>query len=146
YGIKISKVAEMGTAEIEMMVGEIRVGSHKSNQSIHLFKLSMMTFDQPLFLEATDHLLARMSFEKVFMGYYLPFLEEIGLMWQTGTIQPAHEHFISSLIRMVVIQQTVVASKNVKKGTGPQYLLFLPFGESHELGLMYVNYLIALGC
>lgn len=142
YGVKISKVAKMGTSEIEMMVGEIRVGRKDINHTIHLFKLAMMTFDQPLFLDATDHLLAKMPFEEVFPGYYLPFLEEIGIMWQAGTIQPAHEHFISCLIRMVVMQQTAICSRKVKKGTVPSYVLFLPFGEIHELGLMYLQYLI----
>ncbi len=142
YGVKISKVAKMQTSEIEMMVGEIRVGRKDINYTIHLFKLSMMTFDQPLFLDATDHLLAKMPFEEVFFGYYLPFLEEIGLMWQAGTIQPVHEHFISCLIRMIVMQQTAQSSRKVKKGTVPAYILFLPFGEIHELGLLYLQYLI----
>ena len=142
YGLKISKVAKMGTAEIETMVGEIRVGRQDVNHTIHLFKLSMMTFDQPLFLDATDHLLEKMAFEEVFPRYYLPFLEEIGLMWQAGTIQPAHEHFISCLIRMVVMQQTIRCSSRVRKGTVPAYVLFLPFGEIHELGLLYLQYLI----
>lgn len=142
YGVKISKVAKMGTAEIEMMVGEIRVGRQDINHTIHLFKLAMMTFDQPLFLDATDHLLAKMPFEEVFLKYYLPFLEEIGLMWQAGTIQPSHEHFISCLIHMIVIQQTAVCSRKVKKGVLPAYVLFLPFGEIHELGLMFLQYLI----
>lgn len=142
YGLKISKVAKMSMTEIEMMVGEIRVGRQDINHTIHLFKLAMMTFDQPLFLDATDHLLSKMPFEEVFLGYYLPFLEEIGLMWQSGAIQPAHEHFISCLIRMIVIQQTAMCSKKVKKGSLPAHVLFLPFGEIHELGLMFLQYLI----
>lgn len=142
YGVKISKVAKMGASEIEMMVGEIRVGRQDVNYTIHLFKLAMMTFDQPLFLDATDHLLSKMPFEKVFLAYYMPFLEEIGLMWQAGTIQPAHEHFISCLIRMVVMQQTALCSRKVRKGIAAKYVLFLPFGEIHELGLMYLQYLI----
>ncbi|WP_308131231.1 MerR family transcriptional regulator [uncultured Flavobacterium sp.] len=142
YGVKISKVAKMRTEEIEMMVGEIRVGREDIKHTLHLFKLAMMTFDQPLFLDATDHLLAKMPFERVFNEYYIPFLQEIGLMWQAGTIQPAHEHFISCLIRMVLIQQISLCSRRVRKGTLPAYVLFLPFGEIHELGLMFLQYLI----
>lgn len=142
YGVKISKVAKMRTEEIEMMVGEIRVGREDIKHTLHLFKLAMMTFDQPLFLDATDHLLIKMPFEKVFLEYYIPFLQEIGLMWQAGTIQPAHEHFISCLIRMVLIQQISLCSRRVRKGTLPAYVLFLPFGEIHELGLMFLQYLI----
>lgn len=142
YGVKISKVAKMGTSEIEMMVGEIRVGRQDVNHAIHLFKLAMMTFDQPLFLDATDHLLAKMPFEKIFLNYYMPFLEEIGIMWQAGTIEPAHEHFISCLIRMVIMQQIALSSKKVRKGIAAKYVLFLPFGEIHELGLIFLQYLI----
>lgn len=144
YGIKISKLAVMDTVAIEMMVGETRMGRMQLDHSMRLFKLSMMTFDQPLFLEATEHLLTKMPFHEVFETYYIPFLEEIGLMWQSGNIQPVHEHFISCLIRMVVTQQTALCSRKVRKSVFPKYVLFLPFGEVHELGLLYIHYLITL--
>ncbi len=142
-GFKISRVAQMATSDIEMMVREIKLGSHGSSSSIHLYKLSMMTFDQALFLETTDQLLAQIPFRDVFMDHYMPFLEEIGLMWQAGTIQPAHEHFISCLIRMVLLQQTAISTRKIRKGAMPGYVLFLPFGEIHEFGLMYLQYEIA---
>lgn len=140
YGIKISKVARMGGAEIEKMVVELRSTRQDIAHILHQYKLSMMTFDQTLFGDTTDHLLTKMPFREVFMGYFLPFLEEVGLMWQTATIQPAHEHFISNLIRMYVVQQTALAGRKLKRGASPDYVLFLPFGEIHELGLLYLQY------
>lgn len=143
YGFKISQVAVMGSSAIELLVREIRTGHTGTAQSLPLFKLSMMTFDQSLFLETTDQLLSQMPFRNVFMNHYMPFLEEIGLMWQAGTVQPPHEHFISCLIRMVIMQQTAASSRKIRKDVAPAYVLFLPFGEIHEVGLMYLQYEIA---
>ena len=70
-----------------------------------------------------------------------PFFEKIGLLWQTGSINPAHEHFVSNLFRqklMVAIDNIVVTeSQSAKK-----FLLFLPEAEYHELALLFYNYLI----
>lgn len=142
-GLKVSKVAKLGATEIETMVNEIRSAKVVKIPSIHLFKLAMMTFDQSLFLETSDSLLNRMPFEELFLEHYMQLLDEVGLMWQTGNIQPAHEHFISCLIRMVTINQTAVSTKRIKKDAQPDYILFLPYGEIHELGLLFLNYLIS---
>jgi hypothetical protein len=39
------------------------------------------------------------SFKEIFNQVFIPLLEELGLLWQTDTITPAHEHFISYLIK-----------------------------------------------
>ena len=62
-------------------------------------------------------------------------------MWQTGTINTAHEHFISNLMRQkmfVAIDSQVSGNPSDPKTS----LLFLPEGELHELGLLFANYLI----
>jgi methanogenic corrinoid protein MtbC1 len=62
------------------------------------------------------------------------------MLWTMGNIQPAQEHFISNLIRQKII---VAIDKQVlsKKATS-KFLLFLPEGEMHEIGLLLANYMI----
>jgi hypothetical protein len=69
-----------------------------------------------------------------------PFLEKIGILWQTGHIMPAQEHFVSNIIRqklIVAIDGAVPSATNHKKA-----VLFLPEGEHHELGLLFLYYLL----
>jgi hypothetical protein len=67
----------------------------------------------------------------------------VGLLWQTETILPVHEHFISNLITQKIqintdeLKHTQISNENV-------YILFLPENEIHELGLLYLNYELVL--
>jgi MerR family transcriptional regulator, light-induced transcriptional regulator len=54
-------------------------------------------------------------------------------------INPAHEHFISNLVRQKLI---VAIDGQVPSGTGKKFLLFLPEGELHEISLLFASYLI----
>ena len=71
-------------------------------------------------------------------------MNELGLLWQTDTISPAHEHFISYLIKqkLVINIEKVQAQKPSK--TDKVFVLSLPMNEIHELVLMYINYEILL--
>jgi methanogenic corrinoid protein MtbC1 len=61
-------------------------------------------------------------------------------MWQTGSVNPAQEHFITNLIR----QKLVSAIDNVKPSeTKPtkKIIFFLPEGELHEISLLLYSYM-----
>ena len=63
------------------------------------------------------------------------------MLWQTGSILPAQEHFISNLIRQkltVAIDGQFVTDKESKG----KWLLYLPEGELHELSLMFAAFLL----
>jgi methanogenic corrinoid protein MtbC1 len=70
-----------------------------------------------------------------------PFLNRIGTLWITGSIGPAQEHFISNLVRQKIIVaidgQVIKYSPNSKK-----FILYLPEGELHEMGLLFASYII----
>lgn len=62
-------------------------------------------------------------------------------MWQTGSINPAHEHFITNIIR----QKLIVAIDGQSHETdvwSKKFVLYLPEGEFHEIGLLFANYAI----
>lgn len=70
-----------------------------------------------------------------------PFLHQIGVLWLTGSIHPAHEHFITNLIRQKLFV-AIDAQTGASKGKARRFLLFLPEGEPHEIGLLFANYMI----
>ena len=140
YGYKISKISEMPQEKIPELVRNIVSEKSAKSHAISSFKMAMMNFDQTLFFNTYDRLLSEKSFREVFYEVFIPLMEEIGLLWQSETITPAHEHFISYLIKLklLVITEKVQSKKPVYNDK--LFVLYLPSNEIHELGLMYLNY------
>lgn len=63
----------------------------------------MLNYDQVLFYHTYNSLLAHKSFREIFHDNFIPLLNEIGMLWQTDTISPANEHFISNLIKQKIL-------------------------------------------
>ncbi len=70
-----------------------------------------------------------------------PFLSKIGVLWQTDAINPAQEHFVTSLIRQKMMVAIDALSISRQKGA-KKYLLYLPEGELHELTLLFGSYIV----
>ena len=49
------------------------------------------------------NLLEGHTFREIFYDVFLPLLNEIGLLWQTNTISPAHEHYLSVHIKQKIL-------------------------------------------
>lgn len=140
YGYKISRIAKIQETEIPKIVNQIITEKSKKNHAINDFKLSMMNFDQQLFLQTYQNLLSNKSFKEVFFEIFILLLEEIGYLWQSNTITPAHEHFISYLIKQKLLVETEKLQIVNALPDSKVYILFLPENEIHELGLMFINY------
>ena len=100
----------------------------------------MINFDQSLFNNTFYKLEEEMPFKTIFFDTFIPLLDHIGLLWQTDTITPAHEHFIVELIKKKILVETEKAYKeNTPDLTQTPFALFLPDNEMHELGLLFTN-------
>lgn len=140
HGYKISRIASYPQEQIPIMVREIISEKSAKNHAISAFKMAMMNFDQELFFTTYAQLLSEKSFKEVFYEVFIPLMTEMGLLWQAETISPAHEHFISYLIKQKLLINTekLQVMKPTKSNT--VFVLSLPMNEIHELGLMYLNY------
>ena len=140
-GFKISKIAKLDEKAICSKVSELSQEANSNNHYIDLFKLSMLNFDQSLFTKTYKELAIKHTFEYIFYHIIVPFLGEIGLLWQTNTITPAHEHFIVELIKQKILISTehILNTKEDSKST-EAFIIFLPDNEVHELGALYSNY------
>lgn len=144
YGYKISRIAEYSSEKIELLVREIISEKSSKNHAINAFKMAMMNFDQVLFFKTYSNLLSEKSFREIFYEVFIPLMNEIGLLWQSGTITPAQEHFISYLIKQKLLVNTEKIQVLEPTRTDKIFVLYLPENEIHELGLMYLNYEILL--
>ena len=143
-GYKISKIAKIPESEIPVIVKEIVAKNSERSHSTNAFKLAMINFDQSLFFNTYNSLLAERSFREIFFEVFLPLLNELGLLWQTDTISPAHEHFITNLIKQKIYINTEKLQIIEPTRKDKVFVLFLPENEIHELGLLYLNYEINL--
>jgi len=139
-GLKISKIAGLSKNKMEIKVKEIvfKVGFESS--ALNSFKLAMLNFDEPLFNQTYNSLIAHSSFRTIFSKIFLQFLNEIGVLWMVNSITPAHEHFIINLIKQKLylnIEKLQLINVN---SDSEKYVLFLPLNEIHELGLLYVHF------
>ncbi|MFY0483129.1 MerR family transcriptional regulator [Flavobacterium sp. PLA-1-15] len=144
YGYKISTISKYPAEKIPVLVREIISEKSVKNHAINAFKMAMINFDQSLFITTYNNLLSEKSFREIFNEIFIPLLNEIGLLWQTDTIKPAHEHFISNLILQKLIINTEKVQILEPEKKEKVFVLFLPINEVHELGLMYLNYEISL--
>ncbi|KIA99136.1 MULTISPECIES: MerR family transcriptional regulator [unclassified Flavobacterium] len=144
YGYKISKIATYPQEKIPQLVREIISSKNAKNHAISSFKMAMMNFDQELFFNTFNWLTAEKSFKEVFHQVFIPLLNELGLLWQSETITPAHEHFVSYLIKQKLYINTEKLQVLKPTKTDKIFVLSLPMNEIHELGLMYIQYEILL--
>ena len=139
-GYKISKITSIKEEDIPKLVKEIASKNDVDNHAINTLKLAMLNFDQALFYNTYESLLKEKSFESIFYDVFIPMLSNIGMLWQTDTITPAHEHFITTLIRQKIIVNTEKIQSNQTNDSKKTFVLYLPDNEIHELGLMFLNY------
>ena len=144
YGYKISKISKLSEDKIALLVNQIISEKSAKNHAISSFKMAMMNFDQTLFFTTYNSLLSQKSFKEIFREVFIPLITEIGLLWQTDTITPAHEHFISYLIKQKLLINTEKLQILTPTRDNKLFALYLPQNEIHELGLMYLNYEILL--
>ncbi|WP_179377054.1 MerR family transcriptional regulator [Winogradskyella wichelsiae] len=139
-GYKISKIATIEPQEIPQLVRELATKTNLDSHAINAFKLAMINFDQALFYKTYETLLTEKSFENIFYNIFIPLLTEIGLLWQTDTITPAHEHFISILIRQKILINTEKVQSKQSHHPVKTFVLYLPDNEIHDLGLTFINH------
>jgi methanogenic corrinoid protein MtbC1 len=140
HGYKISKISKYPPEKIPALVREIISDKSAKSHAISAFKMAMINFDHSLFFSTYNTLLSEKSFREVFYEVFIPLMTEMGLLWQSDTITPAHEHFISYLIKQKLLINTEKVQILEPSRTDKVFVLYLPMNEIHELGLMYLNY------
>jgi MerR family transcriptional regulator, light-induced transcriptional regulator len=141
HGLKISKIANLKNEEIYNHVNSLSRESWSYESQIESILVSMIDLDEKKFEKILSKCIMQMGFENTIIKVIYPFFSRLGLLWQTGNVSPAQEHFISNLVR----QKVIVAIDGVipqEINNPKKFLLFLPDGELHELALLFIYFLI----
>lgn len=140
-GFKISKLTKMSKDELERLAFEKALTDSDADSQVDAMISAMFSLDEPAFNKVLSSHLLRNGLEKTMMELFFPFLKRVGVLWQTGQVNPSYEHFMSNLIR----QKMIVAIDGLTVPLNPKpkkFVLFLPENETHELGLLFANFII----
>ncbi|MEP1035359.1 MerR family transcriptional regulator [Ekhidna sp.] len=139
HGIKISKIVAMPRDLLAQEVQNISFEDRSHQDQISALTLAMIDLNEDAFALILEECTKMIGFEKAMMDIIYPFMRKIGILWMTNSINPAQEHFISHLVRQKMI---VATDQTISVENGSLFLLFLPEGELHELGLLFANFLL----
>ncbi len=140
YGYKISHIDKMSEAEIKEKIVSLNQHEAQQERIVNDLIKNMVDLDMESFEVALDKFIMVRGVERAITQIIFPFLEKIGILWLTNHINPAQEHLVSNIIRQKLIVGIEAVSSSVK--VNKSVLLFLPEGEYHELGLLFIYYML----
>ena len=140
YGYKISHIDKMNEGEIKEKILSLNQMEAQQERIVNDLIQCMVDIDIERLEVILDKYIAARGIEKAITHIIFPFMEKIGILWLTNHINPAQEHLVTNVIRqkLIVGIDGIVTSLKVNKTV----LLFLPDGEYHELGLLFMYYLL----
>ena len=141
HGHKISDISRLSQEAMHREVIKLSDQPLNYPDQIQALTISMLDLDEDHFEKIISTNILRFGFENSMIHIIYPFLSRIGTLWITGSVGPAQEHFITNLIR----QKLLVAIDGLvskQRPGGKKYLLYLPEGEMHEIGLLFASYII----
>ena len=139
-GFKISKIAALDESELAPKTRELAFLGKSDSQAIVAFKLAMLNFDQTLFYNTYNGLLEEKTFRQIFYDVFLPLLYDLGMLWQTNSITSSHEHFLTVHIKQKILIHIEQLQSIDPRPSDKTFVLFLPENETHDLGLLFINY------
>ena len=143
-GHAIGTVASLGPGELQRLIA----GSNPSAPARERIPAADLT----TLLRALDHydlagieaVLARhaavLPTRELVFSVMLPLLRELGDRWEAGTLSPAQEHLVSSIVRTAL--GGLLRSIGTRDGS-PRVVFATPAGERHELCLLCAAVLAA---
>ena len=140
YGFKISHIDRMQPNEIREKILSLGDARAIQERIINDLVQEMVDLEMEQFEKIINSYITSKGIERTVIQIIFPFLEKIGILWQTGHINPAQEHLVTNIIRQKLIFAIETTVSHIK--LNKTFLLFLPEGEHHELGLLFMYYLL----
>ena len=140
YGFKISLINKMSPAEMNDKILLLTQLEAQQERIINDLINHMISMDMDAFSNSLDIYIQAKGLDKMIMQVIFPFLERIGILWVTNHINPAQEHLVSNMVRQKLIAG--IESCKTAPDSKKTVLLFLPEGEYHELGLLFMHFLL----
>lgn len=145
-GYRISQICSFSQDEFNETLRDIidkgypTKEDHQVNSIINELVIAMLDLDERRFEKILSSSLLQRSFEQTLVKIIYPFLKRIGVMWRTGEVSTAQEHFIYQLIRQKII--VAIDGLMIPNSDAEKYLLFLPKSEFNDLLILLFTYVL----
>ncbi len=140
-GTKISAIGKLSTEEINervsSIINSVETGV-KEEMLINQMISAGLSFDEVQFDKAFSNCILSFGVMDAYQKVFYPMLNKIGLLWSITEMNPSQEHFVSNLVKQKIY--AAIDALNPPKKDSEKWVLFLPEGEQHELGLLIANY------
>ncbi|MFB6318016.1 MerR family transcriptional regulator [Saccharicrinis sp. FJH54] len=138
-GTKISHIARMSNDEMAEKVRRFNKPDSNNIDIIDQIITAVLDQDDVVLQLLFDQSVDLLGMEEAINIIIRPVMKQIGVLWQTGTIDTTQEHFLSNFVRQKIITAIDGLPAPSKRHT---FILFLPDEELHELGLLFYNYIL----
>ena len=140
YGFKISLLDKMSAEELDKKIQSLTQLEAQQERIVNELVDCMIQVDLERLETILEGYIRSKGIERTITQIIFPFMEKIGILWITNHINPAQEHLVTNIIRQKLIVGIDSVVKEIK--INKTVLLFLPEGEFHELGVLFVSYLL----
>jgi MerR family transcriptional regulator, light-induced transcriptional regulator len=140
YGFKISHIDKMSTDQIEEKILSLNQMEAQRERIVNGLIKEMISLNMANFEKLLDLNIAQKGIDRTITEVIFNFLERVGILWVTNHINPAQEHLATNILRqkiIVGIEKLPSLLQYTKR-----VVLFMPEGEHHEIGLLYVHFLL----
>lgn len=140
YGFKISHIDKMSAEQMEEKILSLNQIDAQRERVVNALIKEMVSLNMVNFERQLDTYIGQKGIEKTIIEIIFPFMERVGILWVTNHINPAQEHLATNVIRQKIILgiEKLTPVLNYTK----RIVLFMPEGEYHEIGLLYVHFLL----
>lgn len=142
-GSKISVIGNLSDRDVISQINALLIsGSSEQKEEIIINQLigSGLSYDENSFEKAFSRSILSFGLIETYQKVLYPMLVKIGYLWTMSELTVSQEHFITSLVKQKIL--TAIDSLPLPKKSNERWLLFLPVGEVHDLGLLIAHYAI----
>ncbi len=140
-GVKISEIAKLTSSEMDNLIQPEKASGRLKDISFLQITEAVMDFDEGRLQDILNNLEERLGFETTIREIVFPFLNRIGMFWMTSKIMPGQEHFASHIITCKLVEAIDKLPPHTLQHKA-RVMLFTPQGEHHEMGLLFISYLL----
>jgi DNA-binding transcriptional MerR regulator len=140
FGYKISRIDSMSQEERKKAVLELSAEEAYNERLVNKMIGYMIDLKNTEFEKLLNEHIAKHGIEQTITQIIFFFLEKVGILWHTNHILPVQEHIVSNIVRQKIL--SAIDNLPLVHKEAPVFLLFLPEDEHHEMGLLFVYYLL----
>ena len=139
-GHKISEIARLNLTEMDNLMHHEKGFGRRDAFFLQMTE-AIKDFDEKKLIDSINNLEAKWGLETTLREVVFPQINRIGMLWMTDKIMPGQEHFASHIVTSKLLE-AIDRLPNYTKPLNGKVILFTPQGEQHELGLLFIAYLL----